>query len=448
MLIASILPVLAFLAVRQLGLMSLARLGVLGVAALAAGLVVLTRPKLGVYFMLVYTYAGLSFYFPGLVPFAVMAVIATGVLLQFVGGKPVRLTDQVFLWSIALFAMIALQSMLWAHDIKSSILAFGVFIKAFLLLFLIVQVLETPEDLRSFGRVIVIGGVAAIFLGLMNLKLGLEQDMSSVGGLAMIRFSGTHADANHAAAYMISAVPVGIFFVKHGRGLIAKVVAMAAVITLVVGMFTTFSRAATISFAVVCLGVVFKEVRSRRALLVVLALLVIGILLSPKYYWIRIFEAVDVSKSLRDDWSFFLRFSALRDAWEMFLQHPLLGVGLNNFTARVSVNVFVRIVTHNMYMDVLTGLGIFGLIAYMSVLYSSLRQMVGGMRPGWDESMAWLRDFSYYLLLGLISTLVSGLFINTHFNYIVWVPIAGGLVVGNLMRAAGNRKPRLASTAD
>jgi O-antigen ligase len=448
LLASSVLPVIAYVLVRQLGLMSLARLGAMGVIALAAGILLLTRPRLGIYFMVVYLYANLRFYISPKVAVAVMGVITVSVLLEFVRGRSYRAPDSAFSWSSVLLFMIALQSMLWAHYMGDSLAAFSKLAKALLLTVLVVQLIETPEQLRSMGRLIFAGALATIIFGVVNLKLGVKQDINIFGGVNVIRFMGTHTNPNYAAAFMTSALPVGVFFVKHGRGRLAKAAAAVGVVTIVVGVFSTYSRAALLSLAAVALGILVREVRSRKAYSIVLVVLLVGLILTPRFYWARVLAIADLSQAIRRDWSFFLRYSAMSEAWELFLRHPFLGVGLNNFLDRSATGFFVRIGTHNMYLSLLTGVGLVGFFTYLAVQISVMRDLVSGWRHRWSPERYWLGDFSYYLLLALVSTLLSGFFADLEFHYMIWIPISCALVVGCLRRGGSSGESPVVAASD
>ncbi|MCK5406011.1 MAG: O-antigen ligase family protein, partial [Candidatus Krumholzibacteria bacterium] len=294
--------------------------------------------------------------------------------------------------------------------------------------------IETPEDLRSYGKWIFLGGVAAVVLGMMNLSLGIAGEINVLRRGDVMRFTGTHRNPNYAAAWMMAAIPMGLFYMKHGRNALVKLAGIAGVLILIAGVFSTLSRAAVISFAAVVLGVLVKEVKSPKIGAVMVLLLGVGVLLTPGYYWVRIMAVADLSQSVRSDWSFYLRYSAMRAAWDSFLEHPLTGVGLNNFRVRSASEVFVRIGPHNGYLEILADLGLFGFLTYMGVQYSALRQFAAGFRTQWQKGYEWLGDFSYYLILTMVSALVAVLFMDSEYNYLMWIPVAGGLSLANIRK--------------
>jgi hypothetical protein len=58
-----IAPAILFVLIRQLGYMKYAKLGAAAVAALAGAAFLFVRPRWGLYLIVFYVYAGLSFYF-------------------------------------------------------------------------------------------------------------------------------------------------------------------------------------------------------------------------------------------------------------------------------------------------------------------------------------------------------------------------------------------------
>jgi len=434
MLVLAVLPVALYIVLRFLGLMSLGRLGVMALVGVAGGVVVMVRPRVGALFMVFYVYAGLRFYLPGLASVGVMGLTAAAIALGIVRGDRFRVTDGFFWCTAGIFILIALQSMMWAVDFDWWFRSFGRLIKAFLLAIMIVHLIRTPEHLLTFGKWMFFGGVATVLLGLVNLKLGVTGDAAVIGGINLMRFSGTHDNPNYAAAMMLTTLPMGLYYLRHNRRPLTTVLGGLGVLIVIIGIFATLSRAAIVAFACIVLGLIVREVRSRRSLIMVIVMIGVGLLFTPKYYWARVTTVFDISESMQTDWSFYLRYAALSEAWATFMRHPFTGVGLNNFPVTSATAVFSRIGAHNMYIELLADLGIFGLFSYLGIHLSAVRQLFGGMRERWQDNAAWLSDFSYYLLLSLGSGLVSGLFADIHLHYMIWIPIAFGLSVANMRK--------------
>jgi O-antigen ligase len=429
----TVLPVFVFVLLRYLGLQSLAKLGVLGLVVLGIGCVFFLRPKYGVYFMLLYVTSGLTFYLgSGVTAKGVMMLILAGLLFELLRGQSWRVNDQVFLWSAALFGIIALQSMLWAHELHLSVRYYTLFLKALLLVIFIVQVIRKPEDLKWYGRLIFIGGIGTICLGVLNFRLGVDKEISTFFGVP--RFTGAHGNANFAAAFLTSIIPMGMFVVRIVKNPLVRALSVLGVLMVAVSVFATYSRAALFAFLFVALAILFREARSRKTYVTIFIILLGVILFTPRYYWLRAYTITQVMENVQQDWSLYLRVQAARESWEIFKEHPFTGVGLSNFSARSDDELFIRIGAHNSYLEILSGLGLFGLLAYLSIFYSAIRQCILGMRARWRKQDEWMRDFSYYVMIALISVLISGLTGNYEYTYMLWIPVAGALALANLRK--------------
>lgn len=437
LLAGAVFPVLLYLLLRYLGLMSLARLGVIFLIGLSGGALLVVRPKLGAFFMVFYIYAGLRFYLPAIASVAITGVTTVAVVLEALRRDKFQVADGLFWFSTAAFFVVCVQSMIWARDYGQSFTTLGVLFKTVLLTVIVAYVVRSPEDLRALGKWVFAGGVGTVLLGTVNMMMGLASDGMIAADANMMRFSGTQMNPNYAAAIMLSALPLGVFYVKHATGAIRKILGFVGIVVLIAGVFATLSRAAFFAFAAVILGVLLREVRSRRTGLAILLLFAIGILLSPRYYWVRFLAVADVSSAVASDWSFYMRYIALRGAWEAFLDHPFTGVGLRNLSTNLGSGSIIRIGPHNMYIGLLGELGIFGFVAYFTIQYSAFRHLLAGTISRWPADYRWLNDLSYYMALGVISALVSGLFMDGEYTYMVWIPVANGLAVGYLLRKFG-----------
>lgn len=430
----SILPVIAYVLLSYLGLMSMAKVAAMGVFAALLGLTCFSRPRWGIYFIVFYIYAGLSFYLPGPTAAGVMLILAAALLADALRGESILLPEPVFLWSVSLFVLAAMGSILWAHSYDLAIGGSSRILKALLVVFLLVHFIRTPEKLLKFGFWIFVGGVATVILGIINMKLGIDKSFDPHGGIAVQRFSGAHKNSNYAATYMLSTLPIGVFIIRYVKSWFLKMLAVTGVIVVITGSFATLSRSSIFAFVAIMMGVLLKEARNWKVYLLLIVPIAAGLLLTPRYYWMRLWEMTALLEDVRQDYSIYTRVMVLRQSWELFLEHPLTGIGLNNFFARSGTDVFKRIGVHNAYLEVLCGVGIFGMIAYLAVICSALRQFYLGFRAQWPEPYVWMKHLSYYMMLGFVAVLVRMVFSDIHFNYVLWVPIAGALVIGTVRR--------------
>jgi len=429
-------PIVAFLAIYLLGYLKFARLGALGLAAVTASAVVFLRPRWGLYFIVFYVYSGMGLFMPFNLAAPVLAVIVVAMLLDWVRLGDFALPGAFFWISVGLFTLVALLSMLVAHDIGASLHEMMTFGKVLLVVVLVVHFVRTPDHLRGLCYIVFAGAVGTVVLGVAAIVLGLQGTGENAlgGGFGLMRFTGAHENPNKAAAYMCAALPLGIFAVRHCASRVLRVAFLLGIVVLIAGIFATFSRSVIIALVVVLIGVGAHEMRSRRSFVVLGVVLALGILLAPRYYWERVMNLPDAIRDTSLDWSVYTRMMALRTAWEMFLDHPLTGVGIGHFLGASAYQLFVRIVVHNTYLEILVGTGIVGLCLFLAMLWSGIREAVAGARRRWLSHPAWMRSLSFYLVLSAISICISGFFATLLFRYPLWLPVAAGLVVRNLMR--------------
>ena len=431
----ALLPVLLFVALHFFGYVKFARLGAMALAALVAGAVAFIKPRWGLWGLLFYVYSGIGLFLPVNLAAPLLGIVVGSVLLELVRGSSPRLPGTFFWVSVGLFILAALNSTVLAHDMAASLLELGAFLKVLIVILLTVHLVRTPEQLRTTAYVVFAGAVGTIVLGMLAIATGFESAGENyISGVRVMRFTGAHVDPNKAAAYMCTAVPLGFFALRHCQNRIARVVFILGTVALVVAVFATFSRGAIVSLTAVLVGMVIYEVRSRRSFAVAVLVLAAGVALAPRYYFARLTGLSSAFENTTQDWSVYTRMLALRTAWEMFLSHPLTGVGLGNFLGASASQLFVRIVVHNTYVEILTATGILGFFWFLGIIASGIRDAIAGARQRWASQPAWMRALSYYTALSALSIGLSAAFLSMPFRYPLWIPVAMGLVVGRLLK--------------
>ncbi len=433
----ALFPMLAFVALRYLGYLKFARLGGLALAAMAGATVLFLRPRWGLYFLILYVYSGLGSFVPVNLAAPALAIVVAAILLDWVRTRDLILPDGFFWGAAGLFTLISLLSMLVARDIGASFGEMVTFGKILLIVVIVVHLTRTPNQLRALCYAVFIGAVGTVVLGVLALVLGIESvDQNYMGtSIRILRFTGAHENPNKAAAYMCSALPLGLFAIRHCANRIARAAFALGVVVLVVGIFATLSRSVIVALTIVLIGTGAYELRSRRSFVVLGVILSLAVLLAPRYYWERVLSLPEALRDTTQDWSVYTRMLALQTAWEMFLDHPLTGVGIGNFVGASAYRLFVRIVVHNTYLEILVGTGVAGLCMFLAMIGAGLRHALAGARRRWSRHPEWMRSLSFYIVLSAISIGISSFFGTMPFRYPLWIPVAAGLVVGNLLRA-------------
>jgi O-antigen ligase len=428
------IPVLGVFCIYFFYSIAILKFAVIGGAAIVLASIFFAFPKFSLYVAIFYVYAGLTYYFQFHAAYPIVVIAFFAVLLRHFLGHPIEMRDRMFNWSVAVFTLIALTSMLYARSIDTSLFGFLKYLKALVLAFLTLQLLRKPADLEKYALVIYFGGVMTVLFGLVNLQFGLARDLTVTGYGQINRFAGTHINPNTLAIYLASALPLSFYVVKRVHRPPVRVLAALGSFAIILAILASYSRAAVFPLVFTLIATMIREVKSKNVYLGIVLLLFVVILITPPYYWERVLTIGAVIEDLSSDWSLYMRMEAAKAAIKLFMQNPLTGIGLNNVLARSASYLYIPLVAHNAYLEILAGLGVFGFIAWLCIFLSSIRGCLRGMKHRWDSSTIWMKDLSFYMLLSFISALMNALFLSEQFGYHIWLPLAGGLVAGEMVR--------------
>jgi O-antigen ligase len=416
------------------------KLAAIGSAGAAFALLVFCFPRHGFYFGYFWVFAGLSYYGGGPVAAVVSLLVTMGVLTELLRGGTIEFRDPLFNWAMAFFVVFSIQSFLFAYDHSYAIEGLLSFAKTILTVFLICQLIRTEKHLETLAFVVFAAVLSTVILGVVNIRLGIVKDWTAISSaLSWLRFGTTHINPNLAAYYLVVGLPLAIYAVTRARGALARGALVAGVLAIIVATVMTFSRQAIFPLVVILLATLFKQARRKYVYGIVVVAVVVVALFVPQYYWWRISTIGSVFDDSTGDFSLRLRLKALQAGWHLFLEHPFTGIGLGNFYVRSgSAELPVKMVAHNGYVEVLTGVGIFGFIAFLLMPFAGLRGVLKAWKAPWPAEHRWMKDLSFYLLLSLVAALIGVFFQHLHFYRVLWFPIAAGLVAGRLADKARN----------
>jgi O-antigen ligase len=287
----------------------------------------------------------------------------------------------------------------------------------------------------------VVGGFVAG--ALTSVGLGVLGVTSAPAMLAFgaPTFSGAEGDANVFAAAIVAAIPLagGLFLALRrptGRtGLVLIAVALAA------ALLASGSRGAIVAAAVagVCALILLRQHRRYLALLLVF-LLACTIALPVTRE--RFGELAAGGSAGRDDLS--------RIALRIARDHPIVGVGLNDFRAEnpryvrepgelddIELITDQPQVVHNTYLEVLTEMGVVGLALLLTIAATSVR-------AGWLASRRFelledpqLVTLARAVLVALAAALATALFMSNGYDKRLWVMLALPVALAGVRSRSG-----------
>lgn len=311
-----------------------------------------------------------------------------------------------------------------------------------LTLALVATVATTPHRVRLVAGAFVIGAVASVLVSLVGVDPpGSASALQTASEADRGRLSGGSADPNFLAAGIVPAV-ILLSGLLHRRLPLRNLALAAAMGVLTVGLVATESRGGLISTAVAIVGALVFF-RGRRPYVVVL----VALLASVAAAWFSVYPSALERLTTFDDGG-----TGRTELWEvarrMSADHPVLGVGLNNFIVEAGDYVrqpgsleFVNLiaerphVAHNTYLQLLAETGVIGLAVFLAIFAASLRAAwlaaAGFARRG-DHQMAAL---SRAALVAVLAGGVSSFFISNGSDWRLWVLLGLGPALLGAVRA-------------
>ena len=313
-------------------------------------------------------------------------------------------------WAVGAFVLLAALSLAVSTNLGVSIREFRVIIiEPVLLYFLLRQTGLDEKQLRRLTDALLLAGVAVSVIGLYQYFV--SGDVIVAEGVRRIR--GVYASPNNLSLLLGRIIPVGISGFLIGNSPRRRIYGLVLV-PLVLCLFLTYSRGGwllSLPAALLTIGLL----RGRRGtLLAVAAIMLCGLVLLPVVGTERFLSILDFKQGTT-----FLRLKLWEASVAMIRDHPITGVGLDNFLYRYPEYISREAWQepdlshpHNIILDYWTRLGIGGVIVMLWLeveFFKRALRLYRGLRDGDQRA----------IILGLIASMASmlthGLIDNSYF---------------------------------
>ena len=240
------------------------------------------------------------------------------------------------------------------------------YIKVLLIFMLMINTLSSPARVRQFTWLIVIATAYIAFRAVFDYVRGFNLIEN---GRVQGAVGGMFQNPNDLALNMVSVLPLAVLLAMRAIKPVSRLVAAGSGFLMIGAVIASQSRSGFLGLAAMFVFLAWQVGRKRPAFLAALAVAIVIVLpLTPSSYWARMASITDESKD--DTGSREARRILLNEAWQAFLAHPLTGVGAGQFKA---YNPGGRTEswreTHNVVLQVASELGIFGLGAFMFLVF-------------------------------------------------------------------------------
>src|SRR6266487_3818193 len=263
------------------------------------------------------------------------------------------------------------------------------------------------------------------------------------------------------AALIATAMPLGLYFVLAQRRPLLRVLAVAGLVVLAVGLIRSGSRGGFLAFlgvtAFVLLG--FTTVPARARLAGLVAILAVAAASASDQYWTQMQTIVHPNQDYNTTseagrvkiWTRGLGYMAGR---------PVLGVGISNFqVAEGTISPLARLqergigvrwgAAHNVFIQVGAELGVPGLIlfvAWIASAFLALRRLARQSRKGSDSATDAPR-LAQSLMAALVGFVVGGCFLSLAYSDMLYTLAALAVGLQKVSRPLGTPHVRAARRA-
>jgi len=440
---AAAVPAIALLSVRQPRLTAAAAIGL---AALALAVRHFTAAVLLFTMLTFFERASWVSGSPSAIKLLTVALLFSWIgLLATRQWGPALFRDHPLLTALAiLLAAWAGASLLWAADETAATSGAWRLVQMVLLPFLVYTAIRDRRDLRMFAWALIVAGVLTTIAGLLILRAGAES-----GG----RFGGYLGNPNNLAAVLLPGLALtGLLLQGSRRGFERRLLAACGLV-LLLSFFLTESRGGLIGLGVMCVvALAFAGPARARVVGLVAVLAVVGVtyftVFAPQAARQRITSYSSATSTGRSDlWSV---------ARLMFENHPVRGVGIDNFTVLAPAylerdlnitrsDLILRpdaTEVHNTYLNVLAELGLVGGLLFVGLLAGVLavacRATRALARAGDRQTELMARG----LVIGASGMLTAYFFFSAQFEKPLWIVLGALAALSTVARGSEGRSAR------
>jgi O-antigen ligase len=376
---------------------------------------------------------------------ALIAILLVGTLVGWVARRE-RFAVPRELLAVAVLAVAYVAASIGASDRAAAagetldLLSYGVIVALLMLL------LDTPAWLRRAVWAVVAGvGVLALLAIVQQVT---KTYGSTYGGFASVLPAGDAMrsagplNPNPFGQILATSAVLAFYLARVQSRPSARALAGAISLTCVIAAIYTQSRAALIALLIVAIAIaVLHGVRLRVLAVAICAMVALAPVVLPNSLDQRIdalSDGTSATASFRDNNSLRGRTSENLAAVNMWADHPLLGVGPDNFevhyqTYSAAIGIDQRAEArgaHNLYLEAFAELGLLGAAAFLTVIWLSLR---GAWRA---RSRLEGRDalLCEGLAVALGAFLICALTLHSAYARYEWIFLGLGLVAGCLAR--------------
>jgi len=243
---------------------------------------------------------------------------------------------------------------------------------------------------------------------------------------------GWMGDENDVALALNVALGMGFYLLPMQRGLGMSLLMLAGMILNLAGIVLSNSRGGFVGLAALAIFMVLAGPKRGRVIVAVVAAAIGLAMFAPAGYWDEV-KSIQTADETGDTGEKRMYFWGI--AWRMFLDHPIAGVGTNNFGTRAveyedkwraettGHHVWGR-AAHSLYYTLLAEQGIIGVTFFVLMIAWAFRtvwRLRRSTKGSDDEAALEANGMASALMAGMVALLVTGAFLSVIYYPVIWV---------------------------
>jgi hypothetical protein len=260
------------------------------------------------------------------------------------------------------------------------------------------------------------------------------------------RATGPLSDANFWAQSLVLALPLALWSIRRGPTPLTRWCAAGAAALIAGGLAYTQSRGGAIALLLgVAVWLWLQGPRYRLAIIAVPILIVLSVTLTgstERFEQLRSVDQATQSDSVRG------RLSENIAAYQMWRDHPVLGVGANEFpanyrsyAARIGLDSRQERQAHNSYLQQAAEAGTLGLLAFVAMIAAGLWCAFKARARLLAQGALSTAGICDALIAGLVAYSAAAVFLHQAYPFYLWLWLA--LAAGALLLSGYRRRPIL-----
>jgi len=357
---------------------------------------------------------------------------------------------------IGIYGLVLVSSLLYASDTTLVSESLNDITKDVFIAFIVIVLLNSGARLRGVGWSLLIAGV---FMGTIsvyqyltgtfgNNYWGFAQAsyMQYAGTQEGYRISGPVGDPNYYAMVMLVLVPLALERLLDERSRPLRLMALWALMVIALTVVFTYSRGGFVALAAAIFAWFFLYPLRAKYFPILILVGIAFLMLIPQEYLARIVTLKELISAPSvgfhtQDLALRGRASETLAGLEMIKQHPILGVGLNNYTVHYleyakSIGLAptaTERAAHNLYIEVAAETGLLGLSVFLVLLGTMAKNIINS----WKKLKGTRDDLARMVAAigaGIFGYLTASIFIHSAYPRYFWLLVGIAFSIPNIVK--------------